>query len=356
MMNRHRKDNVGKVAQKLRILAEKSMMISTHSHSLDLTRMNNLQIRDKKGEIRYTFDGAGAYCCRMCINLRYGEAHHCKQCIPSYDVCPKCFAKQRAEDSKNEGDCDIVTQQKRKQSTAVLQHVDTELDAISSEEASIEPISTGSIMKAAEAGEFSDLLEILFPAQKKEDLTAEAQGQAPVSINFGSIDADTGKTLLHHAAGHGNGRVVLGLLMRMPKERIDLQDQNGLTALMIASVKGHTEVVDELLYGHVNTDLRCNQGYTALMLAACYGWPDIVSRLIFSGALVNEQSPQGRTALAMAALNGRSSCVHRLTQYEHLDRSLVDSEGYSPLLLAASRGHQDVINLFTDEERSVLLW
>ena len=357
-MNRNRKDTGGgKVAQKLRILAEKSWMISTHSHSLYLTRMNNLQVRDKKGEIRYTFDGTGAFCCRTCLKLGYSEAHHCRQCSPTYDVCVKCFMEQKAKDigTDNEAVDQIPQQSKRKQS-CVVKRLDDDIDDYSSEGLSSEEMTTDSILSSAECGDFTNLLALLFPSQNTVDLTAEAQGQTPISINYASVDPLTGKSLLHHAAGHGNGKVVLGLLMRITKDQCNVRDNNGLTPLMISSMKGSTEVVDELLYGSVTTDSRCDLGYTALMLAACYGWPDIVSRLIFSGADVNAQSHKGRTALAMASLNGNWNCVHRLNQCKHLYKGLKDSEGYTPLLLAAARNHQNVVELFSDQERSILKW
>jgi len=80
----------------------------------------------------------------------------------------------------------------------------------------------------------------------------------------------------------------------------------GLTALMIASFKGHTEVAELLITrgAHINTRISESnefaEGTTTLMLATIMGRVHIVKLLLESGANVNAEDGDGRTALSYA--------------------------------------------------------
>ncbi len=57
---------------------------------------------------------------------------------------------------------------------------------------------------------------------------------------------------------------------------------------MMASIKGHTEVVRELLKAHANPNaVRKLDGMTALSMGAQKGWVDVVNTLLDAGADIN---------------------------------------------------------------------
>ncbi len=72
---------------------------------------------------------------------------------------------------------------------------------------------------------------------------------------------------------------------------------NGWTALMIASSKGYTDIVQELLDRGANVDLKDGFDTTALMIAARKGYTDIVQGLLWANANVDLQNKNGETAL-----------------------------------------------------------
>jgi ankyrin repeat protein len=68
---------------------------------------------------------------------------------------------------------------------------------------------------------------------------------------------------------------------------INNKDNNGYTALMIASENGHKEVVELLLNKGANINYKNDDGYTALMLASAKGHKNIVELLLNKGAHID---------------------------------------------------------------------
>jgi hypothetical protein len=75
----------------------------------------------------------------------------------------------------------------------------------------------------------------------------------------------------------------------------------GWTMLMVASMHGHTALVDLLLARGASVDVQTGGGCTALMIAAVHGHPTIVRRLLRAGARLDLRDMLGRTALQLAA-------------------------------------------------------
>ena len=65
---------------------------------------------------------------------------------------------------------------------------------------------------------------------------------------------------------------------------VNAQDNEGATALMLASYNGHTEVVKLLIDKGVDVNAHANTGHTALMLASAEGHKEIVKLLLNAGA------------------------------------------------------------------------
>lgn len=74
----------------------------------------------------------------------------------------------------------------------------------------------------------------------------------------------------------------------------------GTTALMLAAMRGHHEVVIELLRGKAKVNATNHAKVTALMLAAQHGHADIVKLLLNSGANKNMQDSTGKRAIDYA--------------------------------------------------------
>lgn len=67
---------------------------------------------------------------------------------------------------------------------------------------------------------------------------------------------------------------------------VDIPDEKGLNALLIASHRGLLEIVEALLDSGANVNYKTEKGYTALMFAAVGGHLTVVETLIKNGAVI----------------------------------------------------------------------
>ena len=70
----------------------------------------------------------------------------------------------------------------------------------------------------------------------------------------------------------------------MAGANVNVTTKDGLTALMLASAQGNTEIVKILLLAKPHLNMRQQNGYTALQIAKAYNHPDIVKILQQAGA------------------------------------------------------------------------
>ena len=94
-----------------------------------------------------------------------------------------------------------------------------------------------------------------------------------------------------------------------------IRDNDGGTALMVASLNGHLEVVQALLAKGADVSAKANDGATALILASGTGHPEVVQALVAKGADVNAKTNNGWTALMLADQRGHKDVVKLLRQH-----------------------------------------
>lgn len=93
---------------------------------------------------------------------------------------------------------------------------------------------------------------------------------------------------------------------------VDLQDQDGRTALQVAAGLGHPSVAKQLIAAGADVNKPTKEGMTALMLAASVGNTDMVEMLLDAGADMELQDEDGTTALMAASFNGFADVVETL--------------------------------------------
>src|SRR5262249_32216266 len=106
------------------------------------------------------------------------------------------------------------------------------------------------------------------------------------------------------------------------------------TALMLAALHGHKDVVQALIVRGAKVDDRNRFGETALMQAALAGFPEIVQLLLESGSDINARDVDSSTALILA-YNDRETTETLLRG--GADFKAKDKNGMTALMIAVGR-------------------
>ena len=148
-------------------------------------------------------------------------------------------------------------------------------------------------------------------------------------------------TLLFKVAHRGKADQVRALIWGAPA--LDLEHlQDGKPVLSLAAMKGHTEVVQELVRAGAALDLQDKDQCTALMWASACGYTEVVQELVRAGAALDLNSKSNRTTLMFAACYGHNEVAHELVRAgAALD--LQDRSGHTALICATSKGHVAVV-------------
>ena len=151
---------------------------------------------------------------------------------------------------------------------------------------------------------------------------------------------DRGSTALMIAASKGNFEIVKALLNRGAD--VNIQDTDGRTALLQALRNGHIAVAQLLLEKGANTDDQ------ALFLAVWMGYKAIVDAMLTSGIDVNIRNTDGMTPLMIAAEAGHTDVVESLlNKGAHVNARSKNKyiPGETALMNAAEKGHTDTVQV-----------
>ncbi|XP_021915716.1 tyrosine-protein kinase shark isoform X1 [Zootermopsis nevadensis] len=124
--------------------------------------------------------------------------------------------------------------------------------------------------------------------------------------------------------------------------------RHGRTNLLHRATKeGNYTVVSELLKcGYRSLEAKNQEGQTAVHLASRMGKDDILKKLIESGANINCRDTAGYTPLHYACQSNLPSTVRVLVQIGFANIQARNSDtGWVPLHEAASRGHKEVVRV-----------
>ena len=149
-------------------------------------------------------------------------------------------------------------------------------------------------------------LDDLLNAAKMGDATAVTR-MVSQGMDINSTDQN-GNSLLILAAREDQPRVVEALAKHRGI-KLNARNAAGDSALMLASLKGHLEVVQLLLAAGAEYD---HSGWNPLLYAAFDGRLAVVELLLSKGANPNAKAPNLATPLMFAARNGHEDVVVRL--------------------------------------------
>lgn len=146
-------------------------------------------------------------------------------------------------------------------------------------------------------------LDDLLNAAKLGD-TGEVAQLIARGMDTNSTD-QSGNTLLILAAREEQPKVVAELI-KQRGVKLDARNAAGDSALMLASLRGYTGIVEQLLAAGAAFE---HEGWNPLLYAAFEGRLAIVEKLLAKGANPNALAPNRTTALMFAARNGHEDVV-----------------------------------------------
>ena len=138
-------------------------------------------------------------------------------------------------------------------------------------------------------------------------------------------------------------------LLLSAKAALYVKDKKGNTPLIIASMKGHADIVDLLAADGDCINETNNEGLTALMYASMSGHTNIAMTLLDAGANMHVKSDLNKwTALSLACTRGHyeMACVLIRSGAYLFD---VDSNNITLLMAATMNMNNRVVKLLLDE-------
>ena len=151
-----------------------------------------------------------------------------------------------------------------------------------------------------------------------------------------TIDPD-GIPSLYYALREGSLKSA-DLLIASPQTKVDDRTPADETPLMMASLRGQTQVARKLIArgAHVN-----KTGWTPLHYAATSGHVDIIKLLLDESAYIDAESPNGTTPLMMAAHYGTREAVKLLLD-AGADPAVKNQLGLGAADFAKGAGREDL--------------
>ena len=131
---------------------------------------------------------------------------------------------------------------------------------------------------------------------------------------------------------------------------LNITDRFGWTALTLACVFDHVNIVELLLNAGANPNVKFgNEGQTALILVIKKGYFEIAKLLLLKGADPNIIDINQNTALHYSIVNGHQNITVLLLE-NNANPNVSDCEHVTLLMLASKIGCYDIVKLLLDRE------
>lgn len=153
----------------------------------------------------------------------------------------------------------------------------------------------------------------------------------------------TKTTALHVAAMNGHTEIVQ-YLVSFPHCKADVAANDGNTPLINAAYQGHKEICRLLVSKKAKLDAVNKNKRSVAFFAAANGDTQLAEMAVTKGVDVNLKDVNNVTAIQAAVYNGRTQTVGRLITLG-ADKNVKDNQGGSLLHIACKRGHKETAQL-----------
>jgi ankyrin repeat protein len=143
---------------------------------------------------------------------------------------------------------------------------------------------------------------------------------------------------------------VAQVLIRWPKTAVETRTAKDESPLMLAALRGHTALVNELIARGADVN---KTGWTPLHYAATSGNLEIMNLLLENYAYIDAESPNGTTPLMMAANYGSAAAVKLLLE-AGADASLRNQLGLTAIDFATKARRTESAELIAATRRNQL--
>ena len=160
---------------------------------------------------------------------------------------------------------------------------------------------------------------------------------------------------IHWAARKGH-TAIIQLLLQTGQVNVNTADFKGLTPLMTAAMYGKMITACYLLGMGAQHHLTDINGDAAIHWASYKGHSEIIQILINSGVDLSKTDNFGSTPLHLSCLSGNIQSVKLLCQKRNLDLQPKDKNEKTPLMLAQSHRHYEIVKLLQNEMKKKSRW
>lgn len=142
-------------------------------------------------------------------------------------------------------------------------------------------------------------------------------------------------------------------ILKDSKIDLNAKDDDGFTALTVASKEGHIKIVEMLLNAKADINVKTLENNTALMVATANRHIDIVRLLLTAKSDVNAISTRGATALLLASGLGNIELVKLLLNAKAEVNIITMPNVPTALIMASSEGHLSIVKLLLTTQADV---
>lgn len=158
------------------------------------------------------------------------------------------------------------------------------------------------------------------------------------------LEDKNGITPLMSAVYTNNLQEVKSILDSEKDIDLEAKNQNGLTALSIASAKGRLEIVSELFKHGARIDTRDNWTYSPFLWACNEGHDSVVKFLLANGANPDDEESLHNSALMRACVRGHENIV-KILLIAGANPNSKNVLGFGPLIEAVGHPKPEICAL-----------